>query len=292
MFYNILALIFVSAGFGFAFVLIKFAEQTIPPLTLQSSRATIGFFSLLVISLMLGKDIRGHARHWFAFLIFAVLGIAYLWIVTGLGEEYISAGLTSVLVSVTPMVTFMITVFITRTEKFSLTGLTGLIIGVVGLIVLIGIDNILSGGSTLAGVLLIVSGFAVFAVNGVLAPRLATGTDPVVATTYYTGIAIVIMWVVAFIYEKPLQSSLNTESLLAEIVMGVFCFAAAFVVYYWLLGRAGAFFSSLIFYFVPIMGVLGSFIILGEKITYSQILGMIVVFLGVYLINRKKIKGD
>ena len=64
--------------------------------------------------------------------------------------------------------------------------------------------------------------------------------------------------------------------------------AAAFVVYYWLLNRAGAFFSSLSLYLVPVMGVGSSYVILGEKVTYTQIAGILIVFLGVYLINNKK----
>ena len=285
---NITALLFVSFAWGTAFVFIKYAEETAAPLTVQSVRATIGFIFLLILSIMLRKDFIGHAKHWFAFLVFAILGVAYLWLVTGLGEEYISAGLTSVLVTVAPMITFVRAVFILKNEPFSFTGVAGLIVGVVGLLMVIGIQNIFSGGSTLTGVFLIVSGFAVFAVNGIIAPRLATGTDTLVSTTYYTGMAVVIMWVFTFIFESPLQTNFTEKFLLAEIYMGLVCFAAAFVVYYWLLNRAGAFFSSLTFYLVPVMGVLGSFFFLGEKIKSIQVGGMLIVFLGVYLISKKK----
>jgi len=238
--------------------------------------------------LILRKDIIGHARHWFAFLVFAILGVAYLWIVTGLGEEYISAGLVSVLVSVTPMVTFIITVFILRNEPFSVLGVIGLIVGLIGLLIVIGIKNVLGGGSTLTGVFLIISGFAVFAVNGILAPRLATGTDPIVSTTYYTGLAVVIMWIFTFIFEDPFHTNFSESFVLAEFFMGIVSFASAFVVYYWLLNRAGAFFSSLTFYFVPVMGVIGSYLFLGERIDLTQVFGILIIFVGVYLINSKR----
>ena len=285
---NIAALLFVSFGWGTAFVFIKYAEETVSPLTVQSVRATIGFISLLLLSLLLRKDIRGHAKHWFAFLVFAIFGVAFLWLVVGLGQEYVSAGLTSVLVTVAPMITFILTVFILKSEPFSFKGLAGLLVGIAGLLMVVGINNILSGGSTLTGVLFIASGFAVFGINGVFASRLATGTDPLVSTTYYVGMAVVIMWVFSFIFEKPLESEFSLKFMLAEMYMGIVCFAAAFVVYYWLLNRAGAFFSSLSLYLVPVMGVGSSYVILGEKVTYTQIAGILIVFLGVYLINNKK----
>jgi drug/metabolite transporter (DMT)-like permease len=156
---NLLALIYVSVAWGLAFVLIKFAEETIAPLKVQAGRATIGFLALLIVTIALRRDIIGHLRHWFAFLVFAILGIAYVWIVVAFGEEYISAGLTTVLVSVAPLVTFIITVFILRDEPFSVMGLLGLVLGVFGLILVIGIHNIVGPNSTLIGVLLIVSGF-------------------------------------------------------------------------------------------------------------------------------------
>ena len=72
---NIAALLFVSFGWGTAFVFIKYAEETATPLTVQSVRATIGFLSLLIISVLLRKDLAGHAKHWFAFLVFAAVAI-------------------------------------------------------------------------------------------------------------------------------------------------------------------------------------------------------------------------
>ncbi len=292
MLLNFLALIYVSIAWGSAFVLIKFAEETIAPLTVQAGRCLVGFLALLILSLVLRRDIAGHAKHWFAFLVFALLGIVILWITVAFGEKYISAGLATVMVTVSPLVTFIITVFITRTEKFSIVGVLGLVVGVVGLVLVVGVDNILGGSSILIGSLLIILGFSVFAVNGILAPRLASGTDPIVSSAYYTGMATVFLWIFAFIFESPLKTELTLTNSAAEIVMGVFSFASGFVVYYWLLNKAGAFFSSMTFYLMPVVGIVGGFLMFREKITVTQVAGILVVFVGVYLINREKFRKE
>lgn len=291
MLLNFLALVYVSLAWGSAFVLIKFAEETIAPLTVQAGRCIVGFVALLILSLVLRRDIIGHAKYWFAFLVFAVLGIVFLWITVAFGEEYITAGLATVMVTVSPLVTFIITVFILRSEKFSPLGVVGLLVGVAGLVLVVGIHNILGGSSTLIGALLIIAGFSVFAINGILAPKLASGTDPIVSSAYYTGMATVMFWAFAFIFESPLETHLTLTNSAAEVVMGVFSFASGFVVYYWLLNRAGAFFSSMTFYLMPIVGIVGGFLMFREKITIMQVVGILVVFLGVYLINREKVKG-
>ena len=131
-----------------------------------------------------------------------------------------------------------------------------------------------------------------FAINGIIAPRLVTGADPLASSTYYTGFATAILWVIAFIVEDPMSTQLTLQNMTAEIIMGVFSFASGFVVYYWLLNRAGPFFSSMTFYLIPIVGIVGGFLLLGEKITMIQVGGMLVVFVGVYLINRAKFKKE
>lgn len=287
---NLFALCYVALAWGSAFVLIKFNEETMGPLVIQAGRCSVGFLALLILSIVMKRDLRGHAKQWFAWLVFAILGIVFLWVMVALGEVYVSAGLATVMVTVSPLVTFIITVFILRTEQFSTVGVIGLLCGLVGLVLVVGVHNILGGSSVLLGALLIAAGFAVFAVNGIIAPRLVTNADPIASSAYYTGFATVFLWVIAFKFESPLDTKLTGTNVAAEIVMGVFSFASGFVVYYWLLNRAGPFFSSMTFYLMPIVGVVGGFLVFKEKITISQVAGILVVFLGVYLINRVKFK--
>ena len=283
---KVLALVYVSVAWGSAFILIKYAEQTMPPMVVQAGRCTIGFIALVLVSLLMKRDLAGHARHWFAFLVFAILGIVILWVTVGFGQEYISAGLATVLVTVTPLVTYVITVFVVRSERFTATGLAGLIIGVLGLMLVIGMKNIMGEGAKLTGVILITFWFAVFAVNGIIAPRLAHGADPIASSAYYSGMAAAILWIITFIVEDPLTVKLTEADIAAETAMGVFSFASGFVVYYWLLNNAGAFFSSMVFYLMPVVGIAGGFLVFGEKVTVTQALGILVVFAGVYLVNR------
>ena len=76
---NLLALLYVALSWGTAFALIKYAEETISPLTVQAGRCTIGFIALLILAIVLKRDIKGHAKYWFAWLVFAVLGSLHDW---------------------------------------------------------------------------------------------------------------------------------------------------------------------------------------------------------------------
>lgn len=287
---NFFILIFLAAAWGGAFSLLKYNLRTIGPVTEMAARAIIAFAALLILSVILKKDLRSGIKNWFGYLVFAILGIVQLWLADAYGLKYISAGLASVLVSVAPLATFVITALILRDYKITLFNVCGLIIGVIGLVLVIGLNNITTDGTVLLGVFLVVGGFILFAVNGVLAPRLVVGGDPIIATTYYMAIGAVILTALAFIVEDPMQMRWGLDNISVEIIVGLIPTASGFVGFYYLIKHAGPLFASTTFYLMPIFGMLFAVIYMGEKTDASQIVGIGVVILGLYLINREKLK--
>jgi len=280
----------VAAVWAVAILFVKVEEKTIPPINIMAGRALLAFISLFIASLIMRKDLAGHFRYVGTFLIFAILGITFLWIGLAFGQEYISVGLASVLVTTLPLVTFIILVLILRVERFSVLGLVGFIMGIAGIALVIGINNILERGSTIEGVLLIGGGFVFLAVNGILVGKWAKGIDPVITTTYFLGLGAVILTALAFIFESPLQVPWTKDNFLSELALGVICTASGYFGYYYIIHKAGVYFSSFIFYFIPIFGLLSGHLILKEKVAISQMIGVAVVLIGVYLINREKFK--
>ena len=287
---NFLILIFLAAAWGGAFSLLKYNLRTIGPVTEMAARALVAFAALVFLSLILKKDLRSGLKNWFGYMVFALLGIVQLWLADAYGLKYISAGLASVMVSVAPLTTFVITALILRDDKITLSNVAGLIIGLIGLILVIGIKNISSGGAELLGVALVVGGFMLFALNGVLAPRLVKSGDPIIATTYYIGISMVILIALAFIVESPLEMKWGLDNIAVEIIVGVIPTASGFVGFYYLIKHAGPLFASTTFYLMPIFGMLFAVVYMGEKTNALQIAGIAIVILGLYLINRDKMR--
>jgi probable blue pigment (indigoidine) exporter len=177
-------------------------------------------------------------------------------------------------------------------EPFSLTGLGGLLMGVLGLILVIGLHNILSGGSTLLGVFYIGGVFVLLAINGILIMKWLRSVDPVITTLYFLFFGAVVLTVLAFIFESPVQVPWTRETIASEIALGVICTASTYFGYFYLIRNAGAYFASFIFYFLPIFGLLLGHFFRGEDISITQIVGVAIVILGIYIINREKFKKD
>ncbi|MEM7009320.1 MAG: DMT family transporter [Thermodesulfobacteriota bacterium] len=290
MLVNILILIYLAAAWGGAFSLLKYNLRTIGPVTEMAARAIVAFVALLILCLILKKDLRSGIKNWPGYLVFALLGIVQLWLADAYGLKYISSGLASVMVSVAPLTTFVITAVVLRDDKITLSNVTGLLLGLVGLVLVIGVDNIVSGGAELLGVALVVGGFMLFALNGVLAPRLVKRADPIIATTYYIGMSTVILIVLAFIIEAPLQMKWGLDNIAVEIIVGLIPTAGGFVGFYYMIKHAGPLFASTTFYLMPIFGMLFAVVYMGEKTNMLQMVGIGVVILGLYLINRNKMK--
>jgi drug/metabolite transporter (DMT)-like permease len=288
---NFIVLLYVALVWASGIVFIKVEESTIPPITIMAGRALLAFLTLFIAALITRKDLAGHLKYIGKFLVFAILGISLLWLGLAFGQEYISVGLASVLVLTLPLVTFIILVLILRVEPFSVMGLAGLIMGIAGIVLVIGIDKIMAGGSTILGVLLIGGGFGFLAINGILAGKWAKGIDPVITTTYFLGLGAVILTVLAFIFERPMQVPWTTDTIASELALGVICTASGYFGYYFIIHMAGAYFSSFIFYFIPVFGLISGHLFLKEKVGISQVIGVIIVLAGVYLINWEKRKG-
>ncbi len=287
---NFLVLLYVALAWAIAILFVKVEEATIPPITIMAGRAILAFITLFIVALITRKDLAGNFKHIGSFLVFAILGITLLWLCLAFGQEYISVGLGSVMVTAMPLVTFIILVLILRVEKFSAVGLIGLLIGILGIALVIGFKNILAGGSTLLGALLMVGGFGFLAVNGVLAGKWAKGIDAIITTTYFLGLGAVMLSALAFIFESPMHVPWTKDTILSELALGIISTATGYFGFYYLIHKAGAYFTSFIFYFIPIFGLLSGHLFMKEKVSVTQIIGVAIVLIGVYLVNREKFK--
>lgn len=290
MIINFAVLVVVAALWAFTFIFVKVEEENIGPITIMAGRAVIAFLELFIIALITRQDLRGHLKHWWKFVVFAILGVTVLWVFLAQGQEHISAGLASVMPTMMLLMTFIILVLILREEPFSYTGLLGLILGIIGIILVVGLHKVMGGGSTMKGVLYIASGFAFFAINGILVGKWAKDIHPLVTTSYFLLFGSIILCSLAFIFENPTTMPWTADNYLEELVLGLICTGAGYYGYYYLIHRAGAYFASFIFYLLPIFGVMAGILLLDNKFSMMQLAGIPIVLFGVYLINREKFK--
>ena len=286
---NYLILIIISSFWALGFLFVKVGERSITPISEMTLRAVIAAITLVIICILLKKDLIKPLRKFRAFLLFSVLGVTIPWLGIAYSEETISSGLAATMLAILPIFTYLITTFIIKTEKFTVHGAAGLAIALLGLVLVIGVNNILSHNSTLMGAMIILGAFFSYAVNGILVPVYAKDTDPFVIITYTIGFAAIIIAVLAFIIEEPTMVPFNTENILALLGLAVISTAFGFSGYYFLIDRAGPFFTSLLGYLAPVFGVIFGVVFLDNRFNTLQLVGIALVLLGIVIINKQKL---
>ena len=112
----------------------------------------------------------------------------------------------------------------------------------------------------------------------------------------YSQIAIVYfqtlfgtLFLVPFVFFETTNWSLvNNTIILNVIYLGVFCSAIAYYLYIYAMDHLGVSTTSLFLNLLPVVTVIGSYFILGEKVNMYQIIGGALVIFAVYFVNTKE----
>lgn len=116
MLLHVALLLLFSALMGGVFPLVKIAEQTITPLTLAMSRAVLAaLFLLFVVGIVMKRNLALLISQWRIYAILAAL-LSVFFVSLAEAEEYIAAGLSSLLTCLIPITTFLAATLVLRWE--------------------------------------------------------------------------------------------------------------------------------------------------------------------------------
>jgi drug/metabolite transporter (DMT)-like permease len=269
---------------SFAFVAGKIGVTDCPPLILLAARFSLAGILILGFSALRGD---GFSLSWRDALIFAVLGIANNALYLGLGYtglQSISAGLGGLIVSANPVFTAALAALFLG-EGMTWRKASGLLLGVLGVTFIVwhrlsvGTDSLHGILFTLASLASIVAGTILFKL---LAPKgslwLGNGIQNIAAGIVLTPIALTFADVHAIQFTSGLIGSF------AFLVLGGS--VLAYVLWFHLLKVCGATAASAYHFLMPPLGMLFAFLVLGEHVAARDLLGIVPVALGIYLVTR------
>ena len=269
---------------SYAFVAGKIGVTHCPPLILLAAR-----FSLAGILILGATLIRGEAwsLSWRDAAIFAVLGIANNALYLGLGYtglQSVSAGLGGLIVSANPVFTAALAALLLG-EGMTWRKAGGLLLGIIGVTLIVwhrlsvGTDSLHGIVFTLASLASIVAGTILFKL---LAPQgslwIGNGVQNLAAGIVLTPVAFTFADVHAIDFTPGLVSAF------AFLVLGGSILA--YWLWFHLLKVCGATAASAYHFLMPPLGMLFAYIVLGEHVEARDLLGIIPVALGIYLVTR------
>jgi drug/metabolite transporter (DMT)-like permease len=172
--------------------------------------------------------------------------------------------------------------------KINLKMLVCIILSIVGVYLVISVNGKMDfSSSMLRGNMLVMGAMVVWVIYTLLNKQLDEAYSSVVLITFQS-LSSIVLFVPFVLREVRLWKPLSPVPLFNLIYLGVFCSAFAYFFYIYAAKRLGPTISSAFLNLIPIVSVICGYLILGEKLMPVQIVGMALVMVSLYLLNRKE----
>lgn len=269
---------------GSSYILIGIAVTEITPITLIALRVGGAAVFLALVMIYRRQRMPREPGVWAMFGVQAVFNSIGAWTVLAWGQQYVSAGLASVLNSTSPIFVFAFTALFTSREVLGRRQLAGAVIGLAGVILIVGIDTLNGLGVSVGGQLACLLGAIFYAGAAIYGRRLAhVGA---LQTAFGTMVwATAVLTPLAFVVEDPAALRPGFAALGAAMVLAVLCTGTALLIYFRLVRTLGPLGVASQSYLRAGVGVVLGAVFLGEIPTLPVALGLVTAILGVALIN-------
>ena len=277
-----IALVITLLPWASAFAGIRAGLEGYSPGALVLLRFLVASTGLIVYALITHMRLPA-LRDLTAMFLLGFLGITVYQVCLTFGEQSVSAGTASFLVATVPCFTALLAFFFLR-ERLSLLGCLGIIISFVGVAIISFSGK--GGFSFTPGTLLIVLASFSESIAFIMQKRYLHKYTGLELATYMMGAGTVFMLVFLPELVRELPGATLTPTL-SIIYLGLFPAAISYVAWSYTLGRVPTSVATSFLNLSPVLALLISWIWLHEVPVLLEIVGGVVVIVGVLIVNSR-----
>jgi drug/metabolite transporter (DMT)-like permease len=276
--------ILLCAIWGGAFVGIKLSTLDMPPLGSGAVRFCLTSVVLLAWALYRRVPLRYGRTEVKALALLTVM-FCYINITAYIGTAWTTSGRATVFFYTQPLFLALLAPYFLPGDRLTSRKLCGLGLALCGVIALFFAK--LGGGqsSTFAGDILVLSGAFISAFSSIATKRTAGRIHPVALICWQSWVSWPLLGLLSWLIESGRPFVFSGRAVAAILYLGLFSAAFGFVAFAWLLQRNTATRVTALTFLTPVFGVVYSWFLLGETFTPGQLLGVLGVCLGVYIVN-------
>ena len=281
-------LIFIALSFiwGSSFILMKEGLEHLSAFQVASLRIISSGLVLLPVAYKSFRQLPGNKI--FITFMSGVLGSllpAYLFCIA---EQGIDSALAGVLNSLTPIFVIIVGALFFQ-SKTSTNKVIGILVAFTGSVLLFFSQPNFAENSNLFYVLLVVIATLMYGINVNIVHRYLNNIPSLqiaaLALTLNAIPALIVLYFTGY-FQLDFSDKGILFSTGYSFVLGIFGTAIASIIFYMLIKRAGAVFSSMVTYGIPFVAIMWG-IIYGEEIGWKQVVCLLIILAGVYVANRK-----
>ncbi|MGH8928924.1 MAG: DMT family transporter [Acidimicrobiia bacterium] len=280
-------LVVATIAFGAGNVLAKaILDRGVPPLTLLPIRYAFALGSLVLMLALVGR-LRFYDRGaWMKGGLIGVVNVGGPSILMTMGLFHLSASVAALMLALIPLVTVFFAHHLVEGEPMRAAILPGFILALIGVGLLVDAGGP-PGTNPALGYLLFGLGVITAGAGGALTRRFALGT-PAARLVLPQFVAAALAVTVTALATGSLAgvTRIDPGSWGLLITLGIVATTVAFGALLWLSEMATAARTALVAYLVPLVGVAGGVLILGDPVSGRLLLGGVLILAGVLAAER------
>ncbi len=274
--------LYIALGivWGCSFIFIKLGLEFLTPFGVAFGRCALGALALLVflkvkkLSIVRDRAMIGHL--WVVALLLNVIpGIFFAW-----AETEVTSILAGIINAVTPLMTLIAIILVTRNERPTTSQIVGLLLGFLGVLTVLGAWQGL-GDNPLWAILVLLAAVTCYGFSFPYSRRfiLPANLEPeVMAATQVSLAALTLLPL--FLIDGIAEDNYQVGPVLAMVALGVFGSGFAYIWNFTIMRAAGSAIASSVTYVTPLVAVIVGLIFLQEKLHWYEPVGACIVLLG------------
>jgi len=270
----------VSVLWGIPYLFISIAvDHGVSPGFLAWSRVLLG--ALVLLPFVWRSGLLGTLRpHWRWLLVYAIVEISIPFPLIAFGEERVSSSVAAILIAATPLIVAVLAYAFDHTERVAGRRLAGLIAGFAGVVALVGVDIAGDRDEVIGTIAILIAAIGYALGPMTLQSKLST-LEPRVVMAGALAVAAVLLAPLAGLTAP--DAALQTEAVASILVLGIFCTAAAFVLFGALVIDVGASRALVITYVAPVVALIAGIAVLSESPGVGTLIGLPLILGGSWL---------
>ncbi len=255
---------------------VKLSLQQIPPFTLRAVGFSVGALVLLGWAWWRGLGLRVPVAEWPWLLSAGLLNILGFNLCTAFAQLMMPTSRATIIAFTMPVWATLLSVPVLG-ERVRRRQWLGLALGLTGLGVLLGPEALRGGGDSLAGPALVLLGALLWATGTVVNKRRGAWISHVVTITgWQYAVSAVPVVVLALALETPVSpAQWRLSTTLALVYHLVFSICLAQMIWFVIIKRLSVSQASIGTFLIPVIGVSGSVVILGDPLSPRLIVSLL-----------------
>ena len=283
--------LYIALGvvWGCSFIFIKLGLEFLTPVGVAFGRVSLGALTLVFWARFKGIQLPKDKKIWIHLWVIALLLNVIPGVLFAFAETKVTSILAGIINAVTPLMTLLAIMIAFHEERPKNYQVTGLILGFLGVLTVLGAWKGLGAnpiGAVLA-LLLAVSCYGIsfpYSRKYVLPYKLKS--EALAAAQVSMGAITLLPF---YLMDGIAKDQYRVGPVIAMIVLGVFGSGFAYIWNFKIMEAAGSAIASTVTYVTPVVAVIVGIIFLGESIVWNEPVGAVIVLLGA-AIGQQRIK--